>query len=174
MIKIYSLNLFTENENDLNTFFNNFSKNNLTIDDEYYNKTNKSSIPTNINPGKKTYNKKVSNIDNNDFNEKNSNIKIKDYNTNNSNIDIRDYNQNNSNINNKNYNERNPNITNKYYFEKNFENPIDMIEIISTIIDNNEKFNINIWISFDNNIYINITEYNLDKIIRYLFERYPY
>ena len=61
-----------------------------------------------------------------------------------------------------------------YFFEKKFENPIDMIELISTLIDNNEKFNTGIWISLDKNIYINITDYNLDKIIRYLFERYPY
>ena len=59
-------------------------------------------------------------------------------------------------------------------FEKHFENPIDMIEIISTLIDNNEKYPIGIWISIDKNIFINITELNLDKIIRYLFERYPY
>ena len=59
-------------------------------------------------------------------------------------------------------------------FEKSFENPIDMIELISTIIDNNEKYQIGIWISIDKDIFINITELNLDKIIRYLFERYPY
>ena len=58
-------------------------------------------------------------------------------------------------------------------YEEFFENPVDMIELISTIIDNNEKFNIGIWINIDKNIYINITENNLDKIIRYLLERYP-
>ncbi len=65
-------------------------------------------------------------------------------------------------------------LEDEYFFEKNFENPIDMIELISTLIDNNEKFNTAVWISLDKNIYINITDYNLDKIIRYLFERYPY
>lgn len=59
-------------------------------------------------------------------------------------------------------------------FEKDFENPIDMIEIISTIIDNNDKYKIGIWISIDKDIFINITELNLDNIIKYLFERYPY
>ena len=59
-------------------------------------------------------------------------------------------------------------------FEKDFENPLDMIEIISTIIDNNDKYKIGIWISIDKNIFINITELNLNKIIKYLFERYPY
>jgi len=58
-------------------------------------------------------------------------------------------------------------------FEENYENPIDMIPIISTLIDNNDKFNIGIWITLDSDIYINITENNLDKIIKYIFERYP-
>ncbi len=59
-------------------------------------------------------------------------------------------------------------------FEKSFGNPIDMIDLISAIIDNNDKYKIGIWISIDKNIFINITELNLDKIIRYLLERYPY
>ena len=58
-------------------------------------------------------------------------------------------------------------------FEENYENPIDMIPIISTLIENNDKFNIGIWITLDSDIYINITENNLDKIIKYIFERYP-
>ena len=31
-----------------------------------------------------------------------------------------------------------------------------------------------IWISLDSDIFINITQSNLDDIIRYMFERYPY
>ena len=65
-------------------------------------------------------------------------------------------------------------LEDEFYFEKNFENPIDMIELISTLIDNSEKYSAGIWISLDKDIFINITDYNLDKIIRYLFERYPY
>ena len=59
-------------------------------------------------------------------------------------------------------------------YEKSFKNPVDMIELISTLIDNNDKFNIGTWISIDKDIFINVTENNLDKIIKYLFERYPY
>lgn len=66
------------------------------------------------------------------------------------------------------------NLENNLNFEKNFENPVDMVELISTLIDNNEKYNIGIWITLDKNLYINITEHNLDKVIRYIFERYPY
>ena len=58
-------------------------------------------------------------------------------------------------------------------FEKEFGNPIDMIDLISAIVDNNDKYNIGIWISIDKNIFINITELNLDKVIRYILERYP-
>lgn len=59
-------------------------------------------------------------------------------------------------------------------YETSFDNPVDMIEIISTLVDNNEKYPIGIWISIDSNIFIRITDLNLNKIIRYLFERYPY
>ena len=59
-------------------------------------------------------------------------------------------------------------------FEKEFGNPIDMIELISTLVDNNEKYPAGIWISIDKDIFVNVSEINLDKIIRYLFERYPY
>lgn len=58
-------------------------------------------------------------------------------------------------------------------FERSFGNPIDMIDLISAIVDNSDKYQIGIWISIDKNIFINITELNLDKIIRYLYERYP-
>ena len=58
-------------------------------------------------------------------------------------------------------------------FEKEFDNPIDMIEIISTIIDNNERYPIGIWVSIDKDIFINITENNLNTIIKYFLERYP-
>ena len=84
------------------------------------------------------------------------------------------FSENNENLNNfleKFYN-KNFNIEN-LKFEKFFDSPIDMIEIISTLVDNNDKYKIGIWISFDKNIFINISEKNLDKIIRYLYERYP-
>ena len=65
-------------------------------------------------------------------------------------------------------------LTNNLLWEKEFDNPIDMSDLIGIFIDNNDKFKINMWVSFDPNYYINITNYNADKIIRYLFERYPY
>ena len=55
-----------------------------------------------------------------------------------------------------------------------FENPVEMTDLIGTFIENNDKYNINMWISLDKGVYINVTEYNADKIIRYIYERFPY
>lgn len=55
-----------------------------------------------------------------------------------------------------------------------FSDPTKLVSIISAIIDNNEKYNITAWINLDNDTYIKITENNLDEIIKYIYERYPY
>jgi len=55
-----------------------------------------------------------------------------------------------------------------------FENPIEITDLIGTFIENNDKYKINMWISLDKGVYINVTEYNADKIIRYIYERFPY
>ncbi len=65
-------------------------------------------------------------------------------------------------------------IDNDLKWKKNYENPIEIADIIGTFIDNDDKFNINMWISLDKDAFINVTPSNSDKIIRYLFERYPY
>lgn len=72
------------------------------------------------------------------------------------------------------YNNENLNIENEFKWEKIFINPVEISDIIGAFIENNDKFKINMWVSFDKNIFINITENNADKIIRYIFERYPY
>lgn len=54
-----------------------------------------------------------------------------------------------------------------------FDNPIEMIDLISAIIDNNDKYNISAWINLDEDIFIKISNSNLDDIIKYLYERYP-
>ena len=73
-----------------------------------------------------------------------------------------------------NFFEDNINIENNLEYEIIFKNPVVASDIISAFIDNNDTFDIHMWLSLDNNIFINITEHNADKIIRYLFERYPY
>lgn len=59
-------------------------------------------------------------------------------------------------------------------WQKKYQNPLEIADIIGTFIENNDKFKINMWISLDQNIFINITDTNADKIIRYLYERYPW
>ena len=65
-------------------------------------------------------------------------------------------------------------LNSKLKWEKAYQNPIEIADIIGTFIDNNDKYKINMWISLDKDLLINVTDYNADKIIRYLFERYPY
>ena len=59
-------------------------------------------------------------------------------------------------------------------WKKAYNNPIEIADIIGVFIDNNENYDINMWISLDKDFFINITDNNADQIIRYLFERYPY
>ena len=59
------------------------------------------------------------------------------------------------------------------FWEQKYNNPIDMIDLISCFIDNRDKFKINLWISIDNAIFINVTDDNLDEIIKYIYERFP-
>lgn len=54
-----------------------------------------------------------------------------------------------------------------------FENPIEMVDLISAIIDNNDKYNISAWVNLDEDIFIKISNSNLNDIIKYLYERYP-
>lgn len=59
-------------------------------------------------------------------------------------------------------------------WKKEFANPIEIADIVGVFIDNNDKYDINMWISLDTGFFINVTNNNADQIIRYLFERYPY
>ena len=55
-----------------------------------------------------------------------------------------------------------------------FDNPTEMTDLIAAYVENNDKYKINMWISLDKGAYINITKYNADRLIRYIFERFPY
>ncbi len=59
-------------------------------------------------------------------------------------------------------------------WQKKYQNPLEIVDIIGTFIENNDKFKINMWISLDEDAFINVTENNADNLIRYLYERYPY
>ncbi len=72
------------------------------------------------------------------------------------------------------YYSKNFELTDNLTYSKEYDNPIDMIDIISCFIDNNDKFKINLWISLDKDVYICVTEKNLNNLIKYIYERYPY
>ncbi len=65
-------------------------------------------------------------------------------------------------------------LENDLKWEKQYDNPIEIADIIGTFIDNNDKYKINMWISLDEGTFINVTDDNADGIIRYLYERFPY
>ena len=64
-------------------------------------------------------------------------------------------------------------IENKLFWNKNFSSPFEIIDMISIFIDNIEKFNINIWVCIDKNIFIHVTEDNINELIKYIYERFP-
>ena len=63
---------------------------------------------------------------------------------------------------------------NPLFWEKTFPNPADISEIVAAFSDNNKAFDIDMWISFDTDVFIKISPLNADIIIKYIFERYPY
>lgn len=65
-------------------------------------------------------------------------------------------------------------LDNNLKWEKIFENPIEISDIIGVFIENNDDYNINMWVSIDKGLFINVTNNNADDIIRYLYERFPY
>ena len=65
-------------------------------------------------------------------------------------------------------------LDNDLEYEIKYENPIESADLIGVFIENNCKYDINMWVSLDKGFFINVTDSNADKIIRYLYERYPY
>ena len=59
-------------------------------------------------------------------------------------------------------------------WEKEYKNPVEISELIGVYIDNIDEFDINMFVSIDKNVFINITEKNGNSIIQYLYERFPY
>ena len=72
------------------------------------------------------------------------------------------------------FNTKNNDFLNLLEWEKKYQNPVEIAEIIGTFIDNNDKYSINMWISLDEGLFININDENADQVIRYIYERYPW
>jgi len=65
-------------------------------------------------------------------------------------------------------------LPNDLKYNISFENPVEMADLIAAYVENNDKFKMNMWISLDKGVYINVTQYNVDRLIRYIYERFPY
>lgn len=65
-------------------------------------------------------------------------------------------------------------ITDDNSWEKDFNNPVEIDELVGAYIDNNDNYNISMWICLDEGVLIKITNKNADDIIKYLYERFPY
>lgn len=59
-------------------------------------------------------------------------------------------------------------------WQKEYQNPVEIVDIIGAFIENIEDFNISMWISIDSGVFIKVTNDNADELIRYLYERFPY
>lgn len=68
----------------------------------------------------------------------------------------------------------NLNIYDNTVWEKDYQNPIEISDIIGAFIDNDENYDIYLWICLDKDVFINVNETNANDLIKYLFERYPY
>lgn len=55
-----------------------------------------------------------------------------------------------------------------------YENPIEIVDIIGAFIENIDDYNLTMWISIDSGVFIKVTSDNADELIRYLYERFPY
>lgn len=70
--------------------------------------------------------------------------------------------------------EDNYQIADKLFWKKDFKDATKIIDILSAFIDNKDKFNANIWTSLDKDVFICVTENNINELIKYIYERFPY
>ena len=59
-------------------------------------------------------------------------------------------------------------------WEKKFNNPIEIAELIGAYIDNNDEYDLDLWLSLDEGVIVKVDASNADDIIKYLYERFPY
>ena len=59
-------------------------------------------------------------------------------------------------------------------WEKVFEDPIEIVDIIGSFVENSDIYKISMWICIDEGCFIHVSDDNADEIIRYLYERFPY
>ena len=59
-------------------------------------------------------------------------------------------------------------------WQKEFSNPVEISEIVAAFADNISSFDITMWVSLDEDVFVKISASNANSFIKYLFERYPY
>lgn len=59
-------------------------------------------------------------------------------------------------------------------WQKEYDNPLEIVDLMGALIENQDNYKINMWISLDQDLFINITKSSINDVIRYLYERYPY
>ena len=64
-------------------------------------------------------------------------------------------------------------IEDKLKWQKTYNNPIEMTDLIGVFIENADDFKINVWVCLDTDVYIHVSNKNADKLIRYIYQRYP-
>ena len=52
----------------------------------------------------------------------------------------------------------------KSNWKKDYTNPVEVVEIIGTFADNSDKFDISMWISIDKDVFINVTDDNVNNL----------
>ena len=72
-----------------------------------------------------------------------------------------------------NYYNTNLDIEDKLKWQKVYKNPIEMTDLIGVFVENSDKYKINVWVCLDTDVYIRVSNKNADKLIRYIYHRYP-
>lgn len=72
------------------------------------------------------------------------------------------------------YNSNFSELKNNLIWVKEYQNPVELAEIIGIFADNYDDFFLKMLISIDKDVFINITSKNANNVIKYLFERFPY
>ena len=65
-------------------------------------------------------------------------------------------------------------IENELLWQTEYENPLEIVDMMGALIENQEDYKINMWISLDQDLFVNITKSSITNVVRYLYERYPY
>ena len=59
-------------------------------------------------------------------------------------------------------------------WQASYSNPWDLVDFVSYHQDQEDDFEVGLWICLDPSLYIQVTKENSDEIIRYIYERFPY